>query len=326
MILVTGGTGFLGTQLVRQLVDRGDKVRVLCRRPLQQEDSYSKQIDVTIGDITQPETLDRAFDGIRRVYHVAGKVDFNPPDDRDLLRVNEQGTRHLLQAAQKANVERVVHVSSVSTIGAARSPESPLCERDFGQGEGIDVPYPKSKLAGERVALEFAKAGLDVVIVNPTFFAGPEDWNLSSARTVLSFLKRQVWVGLNRGGMGFTDVRDVARGMILAMDKGVAGERYILGGTNLLLPEYHRLLQEVTGIRAPRILLPPRVAMAVAVIGLAGYKMFRIPTYVGVGDIRLAKHYWFYDYTKAQRDLGLTCRPPIETIRETVDWLKSLSL
>lgn len=326
MILVTGATGFLGTHLVRQLLASGEKVRVLCRDPQKLRFEASDQLEAVVGDVTAPETLPAAFQDVQTLYHVAGKVDFNPKDDRDLLFVNEQGTRNILNAAQAANVRKVVHVSSVSTIGSTEDPKRPLNENDFGKGKGIDVPYPKSKLAGERVALEFSKRGLPVVIVNPTFFAGPEDWNLSSARTMVSFLKGQVWVGLTRGGLGFTDVRDIAKGAILAMEKGVPGERYILGGHNLLLHEYHHLLQQVTGIRAPRIKLPPAAASVVALVGLAGYRLAKIPTYVGVGDIRMAKHYWLYDYTKARDVLGLHCRPPLDTIRDSIAWLKQQGL
>src|SRR5690606_30115372 len=112
-------------------LDRGEEVRLLCRGSLKTLEQYADRLDVAMGDVTQPETLRPAMEGVDRVYHVAGKVDFNPPDDRDLLRVNEQGTRHLLEAAQAANVERVVHVSSVSTIGATRDPNKPSNEKDF---------------------------------------------------------------------------------------------------------------------------------------------------------------------------------------------------
>jgi len=322
MNLVTGATGFLGGHLVDLLLQRGERVRVFCRSIPKRAVFDPSRVEFAMGDITDPRTLPAAIAGIRRVYHVAGKVDFNPPSMTELLAVNEQGTRNVLSEARRQNVERVVHVSSVSTLGAAESFDRPLNESDFGKGRGTDIPYPRSKLLGERVALEFAGNGLSIVIANPTFFAGPFDLNLSSARTIVSFLRRQVWVGLTRGGMGFTDVRDVAAGLISAMDRGRSGERYILGGHNLRLHEYHAILEKLTGLRAPRIFVPPAVAVVLATIGSTGYRMLGIEPFVGPGDVRLARQYWVYDYSKAQNELGLHCRSPEESLRETLDWLK----
>lgn len=322
MILVTGGTGFLGGHLVRRLLQTEDRVRLLCRSRPVDGPVDTRRVEIALGDVTDPATLGPAVSGAEYVYHVAGRVDFNPKDPAQLALVNEQGTRNVMEASLRAKVRRVVHVSSVSTIGATRDPECPLNEEDFGRGLGVDIAYPQSKLRGERVALEFAERGLDVVIANPTFFLGPGDRHFSSARTVLSFINGQVWVGLTTGGLGFTDVRDVAEGLVLAMRLGEPGQRYILGGHNLLLHEYHELLAQATGVRAPRLRLPAVLAQALAVVGVCGYRMLRIPTYVGVGDIRLARHYWLFDYTRARTKLGLVCRPPLETIRDTVAWLR----
>ena len=321
MILVTGATGFLGGHLVGQLLDQGKQVRILCRSQPHAALFDADRTEVVLGDVTRPATLGAALQGVREVYHVAGRVDFNPRDSQLLLAVNEAGTRNLFRECQQHQVQRVVHVSSVSTIGATSDPARPLTEEDFGCGLGVEIPYPQSKLRGEKVALEFADRGLPVVIVNPTFFAGPGDLYLSSARTMLAFVHGQVWVGLTTGGLGLTDVRDIAQGMIAAMHRGVPGRRYILGGQNLLLREYHQLLGKLTGQRPPRLRLPPTVAMALAVIGLAGYRLLGLKTYVGLGDIRMGKHYWLYDYTRAREELGLTCRPTEETIRETLAWL-----
>jgi dihydroflavonol-4-reductase len=227
-----------------------------------------------------------------------------------------------LTAAQNAAIDRVVHVSSVSTIGGAAGPDQLLTENDFGKGLGTDLPYPNSKLRGERVALEFAAAGLPVVIASPTFFAGPGDVNLSSARTIVSFLRRQVWVGLTRGGIGYTDVRDVAAGLRAAMERGLPGRRYILGGVNLLLREYHALLAKLTGLRGPYLRVPPAAAQMLAVVGNVGYRLCGIKTYVNAGDVRLARHYWFYDYARARNELGLVCRSPEASLRDTLDWLE----
>jgi dihydroflavonol-4-reductase len=320
-ILVTGGTGFLGGQLVAALRARGEAVRVLRRSSAAE---IPEGVESAIGDVTRPETLAAALAGVSRVYHIAGRVDFDPDaaGRARLVEVNVEGTRHLLEAAASSGVERVVHVSSVSTIGGSDRFDRVLRESDFGRGTGVDLPYPSSKRAGEEVALEFARRGLPVVIVNPTFFAGPGDRNLSSARTMVSFLKRQVWLGLTRGAVCYSDVRDVADGMIRAMERGRVGERYILGGHNLRLSEYHAILRRVTGVRQPLFRVPPPVAIACAHVVLPLYRLLGITTYVAPGDVRMGRNWWVYDYSKARDELGLVCRDPESSIRDAVAWLK----
>lgn len=321
MILVTGGTGFLGGYLVDLLLRRGERVRILSRsKPVNSPFSLS-DAQVVYGDVTNRASLDAAFDDVEVAYHVAGRVDFNPPDMRELLAVNERGTRNVLDAAKSHGVRRVVHVSSVSTIGGAKDPRHPLSEEDFGKGSGVKLPYPQSKLRGERVALEFAALGFPVVIANPTLFIGPFDHRLSSARTIVSFVRRQVRVGLRTGGLGLTDVRDIVQGLTLAMEKGKPGRRYILGGHNLLLHEYHALIEKESGLPAPRIRLPAPLAMLVTAVGTTVCGMMGIRLRVGVGDIRLARHYWLYNYARAREELGLRCRLPEESIRDTLRWL-----
>lgn len=327
MILVTGATGFLGNQLVTQLLAGNQPVRILCRNPNrlnQHAVSFDPAaVEIASGDVTQPSTLVEACKGIHQVYHVAGLVDFNPRDLRELLAVNEQGTDNLLSAAKKAGVQRVVHVSSVSTIGAAMDFEHPLAEDDFGTGRGLDIPYPQSKYRGEKVALRHAREGLDVVIANPTFFCGPADWNLSSARMILSFCYGQQWFGLATGGMGFSDGRDVANGLIAAMERGKAGRRYILGGTNLRLRQFHEILSAHTGRPVPRWQISSKMAMCLVPFGRAFYRLTGRTPRIGFGDVRMGREYWVYRYDRARDELGLSFRSPEETLRDTLAWLES---
>jgi dihydroflavonol-4-reductase len=279
-------------------------------------------VHIVIGDVTKDDGLAEAFQGVDRLYHVAGKVEFNPTPEQiiEMRAVNVDGVRRTLEHALRAGVKRTVHVSSVSTIGGSGSPDRVLSEEDFGRGTGFENPYPLSKYDGEKVALEFQDR-LHVTVVNPTFFAGPGDVNLSSARTIVSFMNRQVWVGLDRGGMGYTDVRDIAKGLRLAMEKGRNGERYILGGTNLLLRDYHALLAELTGLTAPGVRVPPFVARPLAVAGKLYYALQGKKSYVGVGDVAMARNYWLYDYSKARNELGLSVMTPRESLRDAIDWL-----
>jgi dihydroflavonol-4-reductase len=263
------------------------------------------------------------IDGVDRIFHVAGVIDFNARDLAPMLAVNELGVRRLYSAAKTVGVERIVHVSSVSTIGGVSDPTRRLTENDFGTGLGIDLPYPQTKLRGEKVALEFIAQGLPVVIVNPTFFAGPGDVHLSSARTIVSFAKGQVWASLTYGGMGYTDVRDVARGVVLAMERGRIGERYILGGHNITILQYHHLLADLLGRRMPWIRFPPWLAVWAADLNNAWHRLRGVESWIQSGDVRMASNYWFYDYTRAQLELNLRCRAPEESLRDTIAWLRN---
>ena len=326
MDLITGAGGFLGRHLVERLLPEGRRLRLTFRKPPAELPYPSERVEAVAADVTRPETLAAAMAGVERVVHVAGHIDFNASDMDRLLAVNEQGTRHVMDAARDAGVKRIVHVSSVSTIGGTRDPQRLMTEEDFGTGTGLDLPYPQSKYRGEKVALEAAERGQDVVIVNPTFFCGPGDDNLGSARTLVSFLRGQVLFGMTRGGLGYTDVRDVAAGTLAALRRGRSGERYILGGTNLLLAEYHAILQDLTGVRAPRFRLPPWL-LALGARPIRAYWQLRgIDYLVDVGDVRMGSQYWLYDYRKAQDELGLTVRPPRESLAETLDWLRRRQL
>jgi dihydroflavonol-4-reductase len=321
VILVTGATGFLGRHLVSQLLETGAAVRGLCRKAPEPDAQARASIDWTIGDVRDPVSLAKAMHGVTHVYHVAGRIDFDARDLEQLRAVNIEGTRNVLTAAKGADARKVVHVSSVSTIGAVPTPDGTLNEDDFGKGLGVVLPYPASKLAGEQVALEFAANGLPVVIANPTYMGGPGDVNLGSVHTAASFVRGQVWVGLTTGGFGYTDIRDAARGLQLAMEKGVPGRRYIIGGTNILLREYHELLAKLTNRHAPRIRLPPSLAEPLAVVGRFYYRMLGLKPYVTRGDVRMGRHYWLFDYARARNELGFIPRPVEESLRDALLWL-----
>jgi dihydroflavonol-4-reductase len=321
VILVTGASGFLGRHLVAQLLADGAEARGLRRRPTGDLPPPTDGFEWAYGDVRDLESVRAAMRGVKRVYHVAGMIDFDGKHLADMRAVNIDGTRNVMTAAAEAGVEKVVHVSSVSTVGAVPSPDRTLNEEDFGKGLGVDLPYPASKLEGEKVALEFAATGLPVVVCNPTYMGGPGDVNLGSVHTAASFVRGQVWVGLTTGGFGYTDIRDAARGLQLAMAKGTPGRRYIIGGTNILLLEYHNLLARLTGRRPPRLRLAPWMAEPLAVVGRFYYRARGMKPYVTRGDVRMGRHYWLYDFTRAKTELGLSVRSVEDSLRDCLLWL-----
>lgn len=319
--LVTGATGFLGGHLVRALVDRGEEVRALVRLQTDPRELLNLPVAVARGDLTQPDTIAAAMHGIDRVYHTAAKVDLAASSDLGMSQINADGTRHVLEAAWRAGVERVVYTSSVGAIGACEIHER-LDEGDAYRGRGTNLPYTRSKVLADRVAMEFVKRGLPIVPVYPTLFMGPGDRCLRTSKTVLTYLERRAPAYI-AGGFGCSDVRDVALGHVLAMDRGQPGRRYILGGWNVTLREFYGLLEQITRIPAPTLRVPPVLAYAIALVTKWIEPIRGKPPVITCGDVDSARLYWFYDYKRASEELGLRCRPLIDTLRDTVEWLRA---
>lgn len=318
--LVTGATGFLGGHLVRTLVEQGEAVRALVRPQTNPRELLDLPVEIAWGDIEQPDTIATAMRGVERVFHTAAKLEIASTSDAGMSRLNSDGTRHVLEAAWRAGVERVVYTSSVGAIGACDSHER-LGEDDIYRGRGTNLPYMRSKVLADRVAMKFAERGLPLVPVYPTLFMGPGDKYLRTSRTVLTYLEGRA-LGYIAGGFGCSDVRDIARGHVLAMQRGQIGRRYILGGWNVTLRELYGLLEKITGIRASNIRLHPALAHIVATVTKWIEPIRSKPPVVTHGDVDNAELYWFYDYTRAREELGFRCRPLVETLRDTVRWLR----
>lgn len=315
--LVTGATGFVGPRLVRRLVERGDQVRVLVRASSNLAALEGLPIEVARGDVTAPETLRAALDGIETVYHAAGLVSSAHRDRQRLFEVNVGGTRNVLSAALAAGASRVIYTSSCAAVGYSRRSE-PVNERsswvDFG------VTYARAKRAAEAAAFELQARGLPLVVVNPTTAMGPDDPTMVTTRVVAKFMRGHLPAQV-AGGMNIIDVDDFVAGHLLADERGRIGERYILAGTNVTWAEFFRLLSELTGRPVPRrVPLPAALALAFAVERLAEAR--GRPPRLEFEEVRLAGLYRFADATKARTELGLTVRPLRDTLARTVDWLR----
>lgn len=318
--LVTGATGFLGGHLIRELVKRGETVRALVRRETDPRNLRGLPVEIAWGDLTQPHTIAAAMRGIDAVYHTAAKVEVGSRRDQGMIELNVHGTRHVLDAAWRCGVERVVYTSSVGVIGACDI-RTRLTEDDVYCGLGTRMPYMRSKLLADQVVMRFIDRGLPVVPVYPTLFMGPGDRYLHSTKQVLRYIEGRA-LGYMSGGFGCSDVRDVAHGHVLAMQHGRPGRRYILGGWNVTVREFYGLLQRLTDIPAPNLRLPvPLVYMIAAVTGWIEPIRGKPPV-VTAGEVDNARLCWFYDYTRAREELGLHCRPLLDTLRDTVEWLQ----
>ncbi len=318
-VLVTGGTGFVGANLVRELIGDGHHVRVLARPGGDRRALDDAKVEIVEGDLLDPGSLRAAVVGARHVYHVAADYRLWAPDPRALYRANVDGTRHLLAAAVEAGAERIVYTSTVGAVGIPKD-GTPGDETTPVSLADMVGAYKASKFLAERVADEFVARGAPVVIVNPSAPIGP--WDVKPTPTgqmIVDFLNGKM-IGSVDTGLNVVHVRDVARGHILAAQKGRVGERYILGHRNLSLLDIFRMLSTLTGVPAPRFRVPYAVAW-LAAAGMEGVsKLTRRPPAVPLTAVRMARKRMFFSADKAIRELGLPQTPAETALADAVAW------
>jgi dihydroflavonol-4-reductase len=311
-VLLTGATGFIGSHVARALLARGDDVRVTVRPSSPEKTLDGLDVERVTADITDRQAMRRAVRGIERAFHLAGSVNLRLPGEQ-LLRVNAEGTRTVLDACLAEGVERAVHVSSVAAIGPAR-PGGALDERHVHPWP-LGIPYADAKHAAEVEALRVAARGLDLVIACPAHVFGAGDERRSSTEVVRRFLLRRIPAYVD-GAINIVDVQDVAAGLLLCDERGKPGERYILGTRNYTWQRLFAELQRISGVEAPALRLPVAAALALAQAAARAPG----PTPVTPAEIRAAAHWWTYRSSKARRELGWTTRPHEDTVEETVQY------
>jgi dihydroflavonol-4-reductase len=319
--LVTGATGFIGSHVARKLVQRGESVRILLRKTSKTLNIEDIDAERVYGDILDVDSIRKALKGCDTVYHTAGLVSFRKSDYKRLEDINVKGTVNVLSAALEAGVKKVVYTSSVAAIGV--NPDGGIANEDTPFTlEHMGIQYLNTKYRAEQEALRLYRQGLPLVIVNPSVVIGPGDVYLSSCGFIVWYCKKK-FPGYMDGGINLVDVEDVAEGHILAAQKGRLGERYILGNKNLSIKEVFEILEKVTGIPAPRIKIPYFVALAAAffverILGIS------LPNYssMDVDSVRASRFYWYFDSSKAVRELGFPQTPVEQSIEKTVRWLK----
>lgn len=320
-VAVTGATGFIGSAVVRKLIERGRRVRCIVEPGADTSNLEGLGVDRVTCDVCDFRGMQRALDGCGAMYHLAAVYKTWLQDPELIYRVNVEGTTTTLLAAREAGLERVVYTSSIAAIGLV---DGGLADETTAWNL-FDVanPYILTKWQSERVALRFADAGLPLVVVNPAFPFGPGDVAPTPTGAIVRALLERKVPGYGPGGFCTIDVDDCAEGHVLAETKGRVGERYILGNDNVSLKEFFAMVCKVADVPMPRLPMPGTVAAGVA-LGLqlwADHVSHREPpaTY---RSIRYTQRNAFFSSAKAKRELGLPSRPLEETIARTVAWFR----
>jgi dihydroflavonol-4-reductase len=320
--LVTGGTGFLGSHLVRLLVAEGVKdVRVLATSAPAWLGELG--VEAVRGSVTSPEDLARAVEGVGEVYHLAGRVSREPADAHEMYHLHVEGTRLLCEAAAAAGVKSIVLASTSGTVAVTEAGD---IVPDEEWPTPLDIvsrwPYYASKIYQERVALQhFNGRGRRLVFMNPSLLLGPGDERLSSTKVVLDFLSRKI-VAVPKGGLSFVDARDAARAFYAAMSAGRHGERYLLGASNWTFRDFFGRLERLTKTPAPFLSLPSTLALAGARAVGALYRQWKLAPPVEPTEIEMADYFWYLDNSKARAELGFEPRDPSETLLDTVNYVR----
>ncbi len=318
---VTGGTGFVGANLIRHLLREGHEVIALARPQSRRTNLAHLPLQVVEGELTD-SALGNLMQGCQGVFHVAAHYSLWQKDREILYRSNVLGTRNVLACARQAGVERVVHTSSVAAIGV-QGGEKGADETYQSPVEKLIGAYKQSKYWAEQEAIAAVQSGQNVVIVNPSTPIGP--WDIKPTPTgdlVLRFLRRQMPAYVNTG-LNLIDVRDVAAGHWLAWQRGKTGERYILGHQNLSLREILQLLSDITGLPAPQRTIPLWLPLTVAwVEEMMLAKLGRSPS-VPLDGVKMSAQTMYYDASRAVKDLGLPQSSVKQALTDAVEWFIS---
>ncbi|MDR1728955.1 MAG: NAD-dependent epimerase/dehydratase family protein [Acidobacteriota bacterium] len=318
--LVTGATGFIGSHVVRQLLRRGDRVRILARNSSRKSNIAAFGCEVAIGDLKDPNSMMRCVQGCGRVYHVAADYRLWARDPQEIYDNNVAGTRNLLSACCEAAVGKVVYTSSVGTIGMRHDGGTADEDSPVGLDDMIGH-YKRSKFMAEQVAFEFARSGLPVVIVNPTTPIGPGDLKPTpTGKIILDFIRGRLPAYVDTG-LNLVGVEDVAAGHLLAEEKGDVGERYVLGGENWSMKEILDGLAAILHRRAPRFRIPWAVAwLAGCTDDFVEGTLLRREPHIPLEGVRMARHKMYVSGEKARKGLGYAPQPVANALRAAVDY------
>jgi dihydroflavonol-4-reductase len=319
-VLVTGGSGFIGQHLVSTLVDRGLQVRVL---DIHAPSNPEPEVEYVEGSVLDPDRVAEALRGVEQVYHLAGLPGMWMRRKSDFHAVNCRGTEVVLAAARRHGTGRFLHCSTESILFRSSASEEAGADHTLPMADHMPGPYTRSKMLAEQRAMQAAASGFPVVIGTPTMPIGPHDHNLTPPVAMLRhFLNRRIQLYLDFI-VNLVDVRDVAAGLVLAMERGQVGHRYIFGGEGIRLKQVLRLVTENSGRRHFLIPVPGKVAETFAgLLELIADHVTRQPPSGTSEGVRIARRATSLSIEKAQRELGYAPRPVEPALRETIAYLR----
>jgi dihydroflavonol-4-reductase len=321
--LITGASGLVGSAVARKLLAEGFRVRALVRTASPRFHLDGLDLEFVVGDIRDAESVRRAMAGVHYVFHVAADYRLWARDPREIFAANVDGTRIVMQEAKRADVERVVYTSSVATLNlpADGSPADETVPLSVQEGIG---PYKRSKIAAERlVEAMIASDALPAVIVNPSTPIGPRDVKPTPTGRIIVEAARGRVPGFLDTGLNLVHVDDVADGHLAALKRGKIGERYILGGENVLLADMLGEIARMVGRRPPRWRIPRAVVMPIAYAAEATARLTGREPFTTLDGIRMAEHHMFFTAAKAERELGFRPRPYRAALEDAVNWFRA---
>jgi dihydroflavonol-4-reductase len=318
--LVTGGTGFIGSHVVRVLREAGHTVRVLHRPGSKLNLIEDLEYESALGDVLDEDALCRASEDCDWVFHIAAVADYWRTDHRHMFEVNVEGTRRVLKAARETGVGRVIFTSSAASIGM-RHGDQLSDENDAFNLPPSEFPYGYSKAQAEEVVTDAVAKGQQAVILNPVVVMGPGDINQISGSFITQIRRFGRFTPLSSGGIGVVDVRDVAHWHVAAAIKGISGERYILGTANYTYTDWFAMIAKTVGVGRPFFQAPDFILPAVVKVVDAARRL-RIPVPVDADQVRLGGRKVYFDYQKAWSAFGLPRIEMQQSLKDTYEWYK----
>ena len=317
--LVFGATGFVGSAVMRELLKDGNDVKVVLRESSNTSNLDPFDVERVVADMTDTDSMKKALVGCDTLYITAAYFAHWAPNPKKLYEVNVGGTKATLQAALEAGIEKVVYTSTNNTIGAHGVPVDET--EDFNQWD-INDDYSKSKYLAEVEAYKYGARGVPIVIVNPTFVVGTNDVRPTpSGRMIIDVASGKEALYMD-ARTNIIDVDDVARAEILAAQKGRIGERYILGNTNVNIPEFYKLIADIAGVKPPKIKVPYPMALLAGHVFTTQAAITGKPPFVTAGEVKIGHRGEWYDCSKAVNELGMPRTPLPETIRKAITWFR----
>lgn len=321
-MFLTGGSGFVGSAVARELIAAGYAVRALVRRDSPRTNLTGLGADLVEGDMQDENAVGRAVEGARYVFHVAADYRLWAPEPEEIVRTNLEGTRAVMRAAKACGAERVVYTSSVATLKLNDDGSAANETQGLSQAQAIGA-YKRSKVVAERLVEQLVADGLPAVIVNPSTPIGPRDVKPTpTGRIIVEAASGRIPAFVDTG-LNLVHVDDVAKGHLLALAKGRIGERYILGGENVTLADMLARIARHVGRKPPKVRLPRGLIFPLAYAAEAVAAVTKHEPFVTVDGLRMAKYRMFFTSAKAERDLGFRARPADAAIADAIDWFRA---